>query len=96
MSFIDFIIFPLWETWAELVYPDAQHILEHLAQTRDYWYRQSHSSPPLITNEDNDTPTNNPINIDVEKTLTPSSVDSQSGAVMSPPAQVRRYLLVII
>lgn len=34
-------MYPLWETWAELVYPDAQGILEHLSQTRDYWYQRS-------------------------------------------------------
>lgn len=77
------------------MFPDAQHILEHLAQTRDYWYRQSsQSSPPIIKNED--TPTNKSIkdaNIDVEKTLTPSSVEPQSPGVMSPPAQVRRYII---
>lgn len=77
------------------MFPDAQHILEHLAQTRDYWYRQSQSSPPIITNENNDTPTNKSIksiDIDIEKTLTPSSVDPQSGDIMSPPAQVRRFV----
>lgn len=34
-------MFPLWETWGELVYPDAQIIMDHLARTRDYWYQRS-------------------------------------------------------
>ena len=46
VSFIDFIVFPLWETWAELVYPDAQSILQYLARTRDYWSGLVPTSPP--------------------------------------------------
>ena len=38
-------MYPLWETWAELVYPDAQNILEHLSQTRDYWFKLTEKSP---------------------------------------------------
>lgn len=37
VSFIDFIVYPLWETWAELVYPDAQHVLDNIATTKAYW-----------------------------------------------------------
>jgi len=33
----------LWETWADLVNPDAQHILDTLEENRD-WY---HSMIPL-------------------------------------------------
>ncbi|CAF1585405.1 unnamed protein product, partial [Didymodactylos carnosus] len=40
IGFIEFIVHPLWETWADLVYPDANNILETLEQNRD-WY-QSH------------------------------------------------------
>ena len=28
VGFIDYIVHPLWETWADLVHPDAQDILE--------------------------------------------------------------------
>ncbi|XP_046847918.1 cAMP-specific 3',5'-cyclic phosphodiesterase 4C-like isoform X2 [Xenia sp. Carnegie-2017] len=35
--FIDFVAQPLWETWAELTYPDAQGILDTLEENRD-WY----------------------------------------------------------
>ena len=30
VGFISFIVQPLWETWAELVYPDINHILDIL------------------------------------------------------------------
>ncbi|CAF1145757.1 unnamed protein product, partial [Didymodactylos carnosus] len=43
IGFIEFIVHPLWETWADLVYPDANNILETLEQNRD-WY-QSHIEP---------------------------------------------------
>ncbi|XP_077865102.1 3',5'-cyclic-AMP phosphodiesterase 4D-like [Saccoglossus kowalevskii] len=38
VGFIDFIVHPLWETWADLVYPDAQEILDTLEDNRD-WYQ---------------------------------------------------------
>ncbi|XP_074990329.1 LOW QUALITY PROTEIN: 3',5'-cyclic-AMP phosphodiesterase 4A [Calonectris borealis] len=49
VGFIDYIVHPLWETWADLVHPDAQEILEALEQNRG-WYRSrvppSPSPPP--------------------------------------------------
>ena len=42
VGFIDYIVHPLWETWADLVHPDAQEILDTLEDNRD-WY-------PLIIN----------------------------------------------
>ena len=30
VGFISFIVQPLWETWAELVHPDINHILDIL------------------------------------------------------------------
>ena len=38
VGFIDFIVHPLWETWADLVYPDAQEILDTLEENRE-WYQ---------------------------------------------------------
>ncbi|KAK2506057.1 hypothetical protein MC885_011785 [Smutsia gigantea] len=49
VGFIDYIVHPLWETWADLVYPDAQEILDTLKANRDWYYsaiRQSPSPPP--------------------------------------------------
>jgi len=38
VGFIEYIVHPLWETWADLVYPDCQHILELLESNR-CWYQ---------------------------------------------------------
>ena len=34
VGFISFIVYPLWETYSELVFPDAQHILTLLQSNR--------------------------------------------------------------
>uniref|UniRef100_A0A8C5G610 Phosphodiesterase n=1 Tax=Gouania willdenowi TaxID=441366 RepID=A0A8C5G610_GOUWI len=50
VGFIDYIVHPLWETWGDLVHPDAQDILDTLEDNRD-WYQstipQSPSPPPI-------------------------------------------------
>lgn len=43
---------PLWETWADLVHPDAQEILDTLEENRD-WYQSMIPASP--TNEKEDT-----------------------------------------
>lgn len=44
MGFIDYIVHPLWETWADLVHPDAQDIIQNLENNRDwYWQQLPHS-----------------------------------------------------
>ncbi|XP_065657890.1 3',5'-cyclic-AMP phosphodiesterase 4C isoform X8 [Hydra vulgaris] len=35
--FIDYVVHPLWETWSDLVYPDAQEILDRLVTNREYY-----------------------------------------------------------
>ncbi|XP_019906758.1 cAMP-specific 3',5'-cyclic phosphodiesterase 4C isoform X2 [Esox lucius] len=51
VGFIDYIVHPLWETWGDLVHPDAQDILDTLEDNRD-WYQstipQSPISPPPL------------------------------------------------
>jgi cAMP-specific phosphodiesterase 4 len=37
VGFMDFIAHPLWETWAELVFPDCQDILDNLESNRDWF-----------------------------------------------------------
>jgi len=37
VSFISYIVHPLWETVAELVFPDAQHILAILEENRAHY-----------------------------------------------------------
>lgn len=54
MGFIDYIVHPLWETWADLVHPDAQDILDTLEDNRN-WYQSmipQSPSPPYDTDKD--------------------------------------------
>ncbi|KAH8408899.1 hypothetical protein KR009_003575 [Drosophila setifemur] len=46
VGFIDYIVHPLWETWADLVHPDAQEILDTLEENRDYYQSMIPPSPP--------------------------------------------------
>lgn len=45
VGFIDFIVHPLWETWADLVYPDSQQILETLESNRQWYASKIPDSP---------------------------------------------------
>ncbi|XP_064606899.1 3',5'-cyclic-AMP phosphodiesterase 4C-like isoform X3 [Liolophura sinensis] len=45
VGFIDYIVHPLWETWADLVYPDAQEILDNLEDNRDWFQSMIPISP---------------------------------------------------
>ena len=45
VGFIDYIVHPLWETWADLVYPDSQDILETLESNRDWYHSMIPDSP---------------------------------------------------
>jgi hypothetical protein len=45
VGFIDYIVHPLWETWADLVHPDAQEIIDALEDNRDWWLKQIPDSP---------------------------------------------------
>ncbi|KAM8874620.1 3',5'-cyclic-AMP phosphodiesterase 4B isoform 6-T6 [Spinachia spinachia] len=50
VGFIDYIVHPLWETWADLVHPDAQDILDTLEDNRN-WYQSmipQSPSPPFF------------------------------------------------
>ncbi|XP_061551186.1 cAMP-specific 3',5'-cyclic phosphodiesterase 4B-like [Phycodurus eques] len=53
VGFIDYIVHPLWETWADLVHPDAQDILDMLEDNRN-WYQSiipQSPSPPFYSGE---------------------------------------------
>lgn len=54
VGFIDYIVHPLWETWADLVHPDAQDILDTLEENRDYYQSLIPPSPPPSTDDNND------------------------------------------
>ncbi|XP_064355273.1 3',5'-cyclic-AMP phosphodiesterase 4A isoform X2 [Dromaius novaehollandiae] len=45
VGFIDYIVHPLWETWADLVHPDAQEILDALEDNRDWYHSMAPQSP---------------------------------------------------
>lgn len=49
MYFIDYIVHPLWETWADLVHPDAQKILENLEDNREWFAGQLPPDSPQST-----------------------------------------------
>ena len=42
---------PLWETWADLVHPDAQDILDALEDNRDWYSSQIPVSPSSSSND---------------------------------------------
>ncbi|XP_017143969.1 cAMP-specific 3',5'-cyclic phosphodiesterase isoform X7 [Drosophila miranda] len=52
VGFIDYIVHPLWETWADLVHPDAQDILDTLEENRDYYQSMIPPSPPPSAADD--------------------------------------------
>ena len=52
VGFIDYIVHPLWETWADLVHPDCQVILDTLEDNRD-WYQSMIPVSPSASTGDN-------------------------------------------
>ncbi|KAM5187568.1 3',5'-cyclic-AMP phosphodiesterase 4C isoform 1-T1 [Callospermophilus lateralis] len=48
VGFIDYIAHPLWETWADLVHPDAQDLLDTLEDNRE-WYQSKIPRSPVDT-----------------------------------------------
>ena len=51
VGFIDYIVHPLWETWADLVQPDAQEILDALEENREWYQGQIPVSPSPSSQE---------------------------------------------
>ncbi|XP_056598806.1 cAMP-specific 3',5'-cyclic phosphodiesterase 4B isoform X2 [Triplophysa dalaica] len=45
VGFIDYIVHPLWETWSDLVHPDAQDILDTLEENRNWYHSMIPQSP---------------------------------------------------
>ncbi|XP_029005310.1 cAMP-specific 3',5'-cyclic phosphodiesterase 4D [Betta splendens] len=52
VGFIDYIVHPLWETWADLVHPDAQDILDTLEDNREWYQSMIPRSPEPASPED--------------------------------------------
>ncbi|NXE27852.1 PDE4D phosphodiesterase, partial [Ardeotis kori] len=51
VGFIDYIVHPLWETWADLVHLDAQDILDKLEDNRE-WYQSTIPQSPSPAPDD--------------------------------------------
>ncbi|XP_038628104.1 cAMP-specific 3',5'-cyclic phosphodiesterase 4C isoform X4 [Tachyglossus aculeatus] len=51
VGFIDYIAHPLWETWADLVHPDAQEILDTLEDNREWYQSMIPRSPDEAASE---------------------------------------------
>uniref|UniRef100_A0A4W5LTA7 Phosphodiesterase n=1 Tax=Hucho hucho TaxID=62062 RepID=A0A4W5LTA7_9TELE len=54
VGFIDYIVHPLWETWADLVHPDAQDILDTLEDNREWYQSIIPQSPSPAPDEPDD------------------------------------------
>lgn len=54
VGFIDYIVHPLWETWADLVHPDAQDILDTLEDNREFYQSTIPQSPSPTLDEPED------------------------------------------
>jgi cAMP-specific phosphodiesterase 4 len=50
IGFMDFIVHPLWESWADLVAPDAQSILDTLEKNRNWYCDQVEKSNNAASN----------------------------------------------
>lgn len=55
VGFIDYIVHPLWETWADLVHPDAQDILDTLEDNREWYQSMIPRSPSPTSPEEHHT-----------------------------------------
>ncbi|XP_070817983.1 3',5'-cyclic-AMP phosphodiesterase 4C isoform X2 [Chaetodon trifascialis] len=55
VGFIDYIVHPLWETWADLVHPDAQDILDTLEDNREWYQSMIPRSPSPCSPEEHST-----------------------------------------
>ena len=89
VTFIDLIVYPLFETWSDLVYPEAQHILDNLSSTRQYWSARITNSPPPTspTPTSSPTPTTTPTTPQSASLATPSIVDSDEDAISFTSSQ---------
>ena len=75
VGFIDYIVHPLWETWADLVHPGAQDILDTLEDNRDWYQSQIPLSPTSSSND-----------LKEEDELGSGSSDSQDVDELTPTA----------
>lgn len=81
VGFIDYIVHPLWETWADLVHPDAQDILDMLEQNRDWYQSMIPPSPPPADSQDSDEEKERP-HEDIRFQVTLEEGESEEGTTM--------------
>ncbi|CAJ0959815.1 unnamed protein product, partial [Mesorhabditis belari] len=62
VGFIDYIVHPLYETWADLVYPDAQEILDKLEENREWYQSRIPQEEPTPEKKDENHSTQNDTN----------------------------------
>ncbi len=101
VGFIDYIVHPLWETWADLVHPGAQDILDTLEDNRDWYQSQIPLSPSSSSNDlkEEDEMASNSMSSDSQdldeyppggKQLTSSTAKSKSNSEILIQTQVRK------
>lgn len=56
VNFIDYIAQPLWTTWADLVYPDAEQMLNYMKQNRDMYTKRPNNSEIKYNNKSSTDP----------------------------------------
>uniref|UniRef100_A0A8D2E0S4 Phosphodiesterase n=1 Tax=Sciurus vulgaris TaxID=55149 RepID=A0A8D2E0S4_SCIVU len=66
VGFIDYIAHPLWETWADLVHPDAQDLLDTLEDNRE-WYQSRIPRSPSDTRSPERGPDSFPFELTLEE-----------------------------
>ena len=79
MCFIDFVAHPLWETWADLVHPDCQGILDQLEENRAYYQSMIPSSSSDEDLQKTDTPAHD-CDTPKQSDVTPEVVVASSGS----------------
>ncbi|XP_023562926.1 cAMP-specific 3',5'-cyclic phosphodiesterase 4C isoform X3 [Octodon degus] len=68
VGFIDYIAHPLWETWADLVHPDAQDLLDTLEDNRSWYHSRVPRSPLDSVGSERGTPSRFQFELTLEET----------------------------
>lgn len=79
VGFIDFIVHPLWETWADLVNPYCNEILDAIEQNREWYQSKILVSPPSSAANIS------PIADVIREAPEPTSKDTESDSKDEPP-----------
>ena len=80
-------VYPLWEVWAELVFPRAQFVLDRWHSLQDYWTDTISISPNHINSTDEDSAkldrSSPPLTPLVEQNRETESADSVEAALLA-------------